>query len=154
MSVIDRILDIIEYKGINKRKFYIETGLSNGFLDKVKDIGVSKLELISNTYPEINIEWLITGKGNKIKDQNIDLHNMSIDEILKLDLNKDINKLVFFLINNNNYLLEQPVYKEFIKDNIETLELIEQKIETQNKIDKVHKLMKDKIFNKHKKIED
>jgi len=61
--ITDRILQIIDYKGINKRKFYIETGLSNGFLDKVKDIGASKIEDILATYPDINPEWLLTGKG-------------------------------------------------------------------------------------------
>lgn len=61
--IIDRILQLIQYKGINKRKFYIETGLSNGFLDKVKDIGASKIEQILNSYPDVNPEWLLTGKG-------------------------------------------------------------------------------------------
>jgi len=62
--IINRILQLIKYKGINKRKFYIETGLSNGFLDKVKDIGGSKIEQILITYPDINPEWLLTGNGN------------------------------------------------------------------------------------------
>lgn len=65
--IVGKILQIIEYKGINKRKFYIETGLSNGFLDKVKDIGASKIERILNVYPDINPEWFLTGKGNMIK---------------------------------------------------------------------------------------
>lgn len=65
--IVDRILQIIEYKGINKNKFYKETGLSNGFLDKVKDIGGNKIELILSSYPEIDPGWLITGKGNMIK---------------------------------------------------------------------------------------
>jgi phage repressor protein C with HTH and peptisase S24 domain len=62
--IVDRILQLIKYKGINRRKFYIETGFSNGFLDKVKDIGVSKLEHILKVYPDINPEWLLTGNGN------------------------------------------------------------------------------------------
>ncbi|MFH7000133.1 helix-turn-helix transcriptional regulator [Flavobacterium sp. FlaQc-57] len=62
--IVNRILQLIKYKGINKRKFYIETGLSNGFLDKVKDIGASKIEQILTTYPDINPEWLLTGNGN------------------------------------------------------------------------------------------
>ena len=62
--IVDRILQLIEYKGINKRKFYIETGLSNGFLDKVKNIGGSKIEKILIAYPDINPEWLLTGNGN------------------------------------------------------------------------------------------
>ena len=54
--ITDRILKIIDLKGLNKSQFYKITGLSNGFLDKVKDIGVSKLEQILNSFPEINPE--------------------------------------------------------------------------------------------------
>jgi phage repressor protein C with HTH and peptisase S24 domain len=72
--ITNRILQLIEYKGINKNKFYIKTGLSNGFLDKVKDIGASKIEQILNSYPDINPEWLLTGKGDMLK-QNIYLEN-------------------------------------------------------------------------------
>lgn len=64
--IVNRILQIIEYKGISKRKFYIETGLSNGFLDKVKDIGASKIEHILHTYPEVSTEWLLTGNGDML----------------------------------------------------------------------------------------
>lgn len=66
--ITDRILQIIEYKGINKSKFYRDTQLSNGFLDKVKDVGVSKIEYILNAYPDINSDWLVTGKGNMLKE--------------------------------------------------------------------------------------
>ncbi|WP_374175067.1 helix-turn-helix transcriptional regulator [Flavobacterium tructae] len=66
--IVNRILQIIEYKGINRRKFYIETGLSNGFLDKVKDVGASKIEQILRIYPEINPEWLLTGKGHMLEN--------------------------------------------------------------------------------------
>ncbi|MCD0473012.1 S24 family peptidase [Flavobacterium sp. EDS] len=64
--ITDRILQLIKYKRISRRKFYIETGLSNGFLDKVKDIGVSKIEHILNAYPEVSMEWLLTGNGDMI----------------------------------------------------------------------------------------
>lgn len=64
--IVDRILQFIEYKGISRNKFYIKTGLSNGFLDKVKDIGASKVEKILSTYPDINPIWLITGVGEML----------------------------------------------------------------------------------------
>jgi repressor LexA len=69
--MIKRILQIIDYKGINKSIFYKNTGLSNGFLDKVNDIGASKLELILKTYPEISMEWLLTGRGEMLKSENV-----------------------------------------------------------------------------------
>lgn len=69
--IVDRILQIIEHKGISKLKFYNETGLSNGFLDKVKDVGASKIERILNTYPEINPIWLVMGNGDMIIKPNV-----------------------------------------------------------------------------------
>jgi len=70
--VVDRILKIIQFRGINKSKFYKETGLSNGFLDKVKDVGVSKIEDILKSYPEINPNWLVTGKGEMLLENEED----------------------------------------------------------------------------------
>ncbi|QYS86338.1 S24 family peptidase [Flavobacterium oreochromis] len=67
--IVDRILQIIDFKGISKNKFYNETGLSNGFLDKVKDVGASKIENILNTYPDISPDWLLMGKGAMTKSE-------------------------------------------------------------------------------------
>ena len=69
----ERILQFIEYKGFNKRKFYEETGLSNGILDKKSGLTLGSFEKIFSKYPEINIEWLLTGKGEMLKtsSQNI-----------------------------------------------------------------------------------
>jgi len=69
--IVDRILKIIELKNINKNIFYKETGLSNGFLDKVKDIGSSKIEYILIAYPDINPTWLLTGKGDMLNNENV-----------------------------------------------------------------------------------
>lgn len=69
--MIDRILQVIDYYGINKNVFYKETGLSNGFLDKVKDIGVSKLNLILKTYPDLNPNWLINGEGKMLLTEGV-----------------------------------------------------------------------------------
>jgi hypothetical protein len=62
-----RILQFLAYKSLSKYKFYQETGLSNGFLDKEGAIGTDKCERIISVYPEINLEWLITGNGAMLK---------------------------------------------------------------------------------------
>lgn len=66
----ERILQFIDYKGISKNKFYIETGISNGVLDKKSGLSMETIEKFYSTYPEINPEWLLTGKGNMFKEQN------------------------------------------------------------------------------------
>lgn len=66
-----RIIKYLGYKGITKYKFYKETGLSNGFLDKEGAIGSDKCEKISYVFPDINLEWLITGSGDMLKNSDI-----------------------------------------------------------------------------------
>ena len=68
MGAIQRVIQFIEYKKISKYKFYRETGLSNGFLDKGENMGSDKCEKIIYTYPEINPEWLLTGQGPMLKE--------------------------------------------------------------------------------------
>lgn len=65
----ERIIQFLEYKGITKNRFYVETGISNGTLDKVSGLSLETVEKFYNVYPEINPDWLITGKGEMIKSE-------------------------------------------------------------------------------------
>lgn len=69
-TIIDRIRQIIDYKGVSERLFCKEIGVANGFIAKVKDVGSSKLNKILYTYPDINPVWLLTGEGEMIIDSN------------------------------------------------------------------------------------
>ena len=69
--IIERIRQIIDYKKISTRQFCIEVGVANGFLDKVKDVGSEKLLKILNTYPELSPEWLLTGRGEMLKEEEV-----------------------------------------------------------------------------------
>lgn len=104
--MIERILQIIEYKGINKSIFYKNTGLSNGFLDKVKDIGASKLELILNTYDDIDMEWLLTGKGSMLKVEQKEGNPPDIP-------NEDVGKIAMLnqLLQAKDEIIEGLKYK-------------------------------------------
>lgn len=66
----ERIIQFIEYKGISKQHFFRETGLKRGFLDADKlqtSIPDVFIAIIIAKYPELNIEWLITGMGEMLK---------------------------------------------------------------------------------------
>ncbi|MDR3350912.1 MAG: hypothetical protein LBN98_04630 [Prevotellaceae bacterium] len=41
----------------------METGVSNGVLDKKGSYSLDTIEKIITVYPEINLEWLLTGDG-------------------------------------------------------------------------------------------
>lgn len=63
-----RIVKYLSYKGISKYKFYQDTGLSNGYLDKNADLNSSSYEKISSQYKDLNMEWVRTGEGEMLKN--------------------------------------------------------------------------------------
>ena len=74
----ERILQFIEYKGISKQKFFQITGLKRGFLDADKldtSIPDTFIATIIATFPELGIEWLITGEGSMLKS---DTYNSNV----------------------------------------------------------------------------
>ena len=70
-NTLKRIKQYIDLKGIKVSVFEREIGMSNGsFASQLKNdkrIGVDKLEKILRVYTDINIAWLLTGKGNILK---------------------------------------------------------------------------------------
>lgn len=84
-SIVSRIKEFIDYKGLSVRKFEENVGFSNGaFASQYKNnkaIGSDKIENILQFYSEINTEWLLTGRGSMLKDEhenqspNITLHH-------------------------------------------------------------------------------
>lgn len=73
MSVADRIYQFADYKGVSINEISNKIEVSNGYLAKQKSnlasIGSHIIEKIVSSYPEINLEWLITGKGNMLKSE-------------------------------------------------------------------------------------
>ncbi len=71
----ERIIQFIEKEGISKNKFYTRTGISNGTLDKKSGITGDTILKIHKAYPDINLEWLITGEGEMVKSSIFSLHS-------------------------------------------------------------------------------
>ena len=72
-----RIKQYLDLKGISVRAFELKCGFSNGsFASQLKNgktIGIDRLENILNAFPDINIEWLLTGKGSMAKTDTVPL---------------------------------------------------------------------------------
>lgn len=67
-SVKNRVKEVIDFQGISIRQFEISIGASNGYYGSMKDEMNSKyLRNISSVYPNISIEWLVTGEGSMLK---------------------------------------------------------------------------------------
>ncbi|MGG5617001.1 S24 family peptidase [Myroides odoratimimus] len=70
MTDKEKILQYLDYKGISKNKFYVKTGLSVGFLDKGNSLGLDKLKIIIDNYPDLNIDWLLHDRGEMVKSDH------------------------------------------------------------------------------------
>ena len=66
-TIVDRLLSFIDEKKVTRREFYRICGFSNSFLSKASNIGSDKIFRVWEVYPDINLEWLITGQGEMLK---------------------------------------------------------------------------------------
>lgn len=63
MSVKERLKSFIKDEGLSVKAFEESINVSNGYVNSIsKSIGQKKLELILEKYPNLNLEWLLTGK--------------------------------------------------------------------------------------------
>jgi SOS-response transcriptional repressor LexA len=69
----NRILQYIEKQGISKYKFYQDTGITRGVLDKNSGISEGNIAKFIAYYKEISPKWLLTGSGDMIKKQTYNL---------------------------------------------------------------------------------
>ena len=71
MKIINRIKDYIDFKDISMNAFDISIGAANGYIGKLiknnGSLGGDVIEKIVCIYTDINIEWLITGKGEMFR---------------------------------------------------------------------------------------
>ena len=86
MGTVQRIQQYIENKGISKYRFYQQSGLSNGALDKGENIGSDKCEKILYAFPDLNSDWLLTGRGSMLKNNGLELIDNKEDIEKKLGL--------------------------------------------------------------------
>lgn len=67
MAIKERISEFIKIKGISALSFEKQCGLSVGFVRKiVNTITVEKMMNILSAFPDLNANWLLTGRGNPI----------------------------------------------------------------------------------------
>ena len=77
----NRLIEFVTYFRMSQRKFEINAGLPNGFINNLGDnITWKSLYKIEKAYPELNMEWLKTGEGSMLRPVN--QSNVSGDNIV------------------------------------------------------------------------
>lgn len=81
-SVSDRLASFLKYKGKGQTAFEQEAGLSRGYVQKASDnMGYKIKSKISENCPELNMNWLLTGEGDMLKDEQ---HVSEVAEVKSL----------------------------------------------------------------------
>lgn len=69
MTVRDRLIQFAKLKERSVRAFESKVGLTNGYINAIRvSIGPDKIDSIVSNYPDLNVEWLLTGEGEMLKD--------------------------------------------------------------------------------------
>lgn len=77
-----RILYFAGTLGISKRDFYTKIGVSRGTLESKTGITEDVITKFFATYPEVNIEWLMTGRGDMLQTNHTPKTPTSDSEVL------------------------------------------------------------------------
>ena len=79
--MISRIKEIITYSGLSDRAFALRCGLAQNTLNRqlngVRELSLSTVNAILNTFTDISSEWLLRGKRQKLLSEvNNDAQNI------------------------------------------------------------------------------
>ncbi|WP_431134039.1 hypothetical protein [Psychroserpens mesophilus] len=104
-KTIHRIIKLVSELNLSARQFDISIGTANGYILRMEknnaSVGSDVIERIIKEYPQVNLVWLITGKGdmfiseqkkpNTRSKQEIEAY---IDERLKSNLSDEKKALL------------------------------------------------------------
>jgi len=111
MRLLDRLYQYLEHQNISAYAFEHACDLSNGYLGKQKKgkgtMGSEVLLKIQACFPELNIHWLLTGKGRMLRqalpyfaegDPEMEVVQLLQERISLLEKSlKDKNELIHLL---------------------------------------------------------
>lgn len=103
MTVKERIKAFCRAEGMAVSAFEESIGVSNGYVNSIsKSIGIDRLNILIEKYSNLNIEWVLTGKGEMYKTKGttpIQSRDNSAIEAIK-DTNKVPNEQAYKDINS------------------------------------------------------
>lgn len=126
-SVKERLILFIKEADLSVSKFERMCHLSNGYVNSiVNSISEKKIKCISEVFPNLNINWLLTGEGDMIQGQSaisINHMNRSIAAVnpsgdIKLGIDSPQQKTIDALLNE---LAAQRQQTEKVLDQYEHL---------------------------------
>ena len=83
-SFIERLQYYMQEKGINDNQMTVNAGLSVGLIGKAKSstkgMNATNIEKILLAYPDLNSDWLLTGRGDMLKTERPPMQQTTTQE--------------------------------------------------------------------------
>lgn len=128
-------MQFINYKDISVQAFETNVNLSNGAVSKMGDgTRRSTIDKISNFYPDLNTNWLLTGEGDMLKPiQSVgDISNSSVSGVnvngREIHINPDAYNTLLKIVESN-----QRTTEKFQEQIDRLISIIENKYGTTNR---------------------
>lgn len=113
MGLKDRLLQFIDNKRLTVQEFELRTGLSNGAVSKMGDnTRVATLEKISIVFPDLDIDWLRTGKESTAKELNKAISYTSGRPYYNVDFVGGFDLMLNDQTVNPEYYIDFPPYNK------------------------------------------
>ena len=107
-SIKQRIVEYLDYRGITKEDFYSKTEISpSNFKGNAakSELGGDKIAKILTCYPDINAEWLLTGKGEMLSEQK---SRTDLSRFTPLEISE-------YIANNEDIFLRDKTFRLIVK---------------------------------------
>lgn len=157
-SVIERLKEFLKYLELGQNVFEKRMGWGNGYIAHIKkSIGSDKLNDLINEYPLFNIEWLITGNGNMLKEEKQDNVLIAAEPVQQYKGNT--SKYIQQLENENKRLAtdneqKNELLNNFLSGNIFIAKKENDYIESLNRISELERELKEFYKKKSNKLGD
>jgi transcriptional regulator with XRE-family HTH domain len=137
VTVKERLIRYLKENNIKQKDFNSSIGVSKGYIGAIsRSPSNDILNRISIFYPELNIEWLVSGKGNMIKDSTA-YENKNEESVHVSEFNRGYNKRV----EKDSVTMPREVFEMLNKltDTVQSQQRTIELLENQNKKSTVQK---------------
>ncbi|XOV93498.1 MAG: hypothetical protein ACFHWX_02075 [Bacteroidota bacterium] len=135
--VIKNLVRFVESTKLSDKSFETRVGWSNGYYSKVKNaaiaISIMKLTDVLSSFPELNVYWLFTGKGDMILDKSVKESIIFTPDLKKIE--KKLNSVEEYVppIGHKDFVSLKSEVEKLLLENQQQKAYIEQLLDRQKK---------------------
>ena len=115
MTTKERLKEFVSKQGLGQNAFEKKVGIAVGYLaSKSVSVTSDTIEKVIENFPNLNLDWLITGEGEMLKNSGANENNTSFinvdDDLNTIEMEKKIKRLeasIDALIEKNERLEAQ-----------------------------------------------